>query len=109
MFATARMRLLNAKTLQLEFFPDSRTRPSYAILSHTWGAAEEEVSYYDLRNLSDEVKAKKGFAKISSTCSQAIKDGHEYTWIDTCRFSLSLVSIVATAQFCHALGSHREG
>lgn len=91
------MRLLNAKTLKLEFFPDSRARPGYAILSHTWGATDDEVSYEDLFNLRDEVRTKKGFAKISSTCSQALKDGHEYSWIDTCCIDKSSSSELSEA------------
>jgi hypothetical protein len=44
-----RMRLLNARTLQLEeFFNNPRGIPDYAILSHTWGA--EEVTLEDMRN-----------------------------------------------------------
>jgi hypothetical protein len=40
------MRLLNAKTLQLESFDRGDSLPPYAILSHTWG--EEEVLFDDL-------------------------------------------------------------
>ena len=43
---TDTMRLLNAKTLQLEEFPDERDAHPYANLSHTWG--DNEVSLQDL-------------------------------------------------------------
>ena len=78
------MRLLNTMSMRLELFPDSRDRPAYAILSHTWG--EDECSFQDMISIDpeDEVQRKSGFAKIRFTCDQAKGDGYEYAWIDTC-------------------------
>lgn len=73
------MRLLNARTLELETFIGNY--PSYAILSHCWG--HDEVLFSDLLDLT-EAKKKQGFAKVEKTCEQAVKDGFDYTWIDTC-------------------------
>ncbi|KAH7068542.1 heterokaryon incompatibility protein-domain-containing protein [Paraphoma chrysanthemicola] len=44
------MRLLNSTTLEFKVFSDQEL-PEYGILSHTWGNAEEEVSYQELRFL----------------------------------------------------------
>lgn len=73
------MRLLNTKSLQFEDFPGSR-RPSYAILSHTWGP--EEVHFEDIQNKT--AFAKSGFLKVQGCCNQAVEDGFEWVWIDTC-------------------------
>lgn len=40
------MRLLNARTLTFEEFPGDN-KPKYAILSHTWGNNEDEVTFQD--------------------------------------------------------------
>ncbi|KAK1975326.1 heterokaryon incompatibility protein-domain-containing protein [Colletotrichum cereale] len=72
------MRLLNADTLQPREFYD-RDVPAYAILSHTW---EDEVT---LQDLTDPARAtKKGFSKVRSCCAQAVRDGYEWVWVDTC-------------------------
>jgi hypothetical protein len=56
--------------------------PPYAILSHTWGADEDEVTFDDLENGSSTSKA--GYAKLQFCGEQAKKDGLEYFWVDTC-------------------------
>ncbi|OAK97067.1 HET domain-containing protein [Phaeosphaeriaceae sp. SRC1lsM3a] len=56
--------------------------PRYAILSHTWGNDEEEVTFQDLLNGTGENKA--GYSKIRSCGEQAGRDGLEYFWVDTC-------------------------
>lgn len=75
----AKMRLLNASTLALEiFFGDSV--PKYAILSHRWN--EEEVSLQDLQNGKGQEMS--GYSKIQRCCAQALSDGWQYAWIDSC-------------------------
>ncbi len=71
------MRLLHAKTKRLEEFIEGRG-PRYAILSHTWGAAE--VTFKDIERNG----YTPGWPKIDGCCEQALKDGLEYVWIDTC-------------------------
>ena len=66
-------------TLTRDFIDDA---PSYAILSHTWGADEDEVTFNDLENGSG--KSKVGYAKIQFCGKQARKDSIEHFWIDTC-------------------------
>ena len=73
------MWLLNTRTKKLEYFVDEYQQ-KYAILSHTW--ADEEVSFCDVEN--GIASGKKGYEKILYTCSQALKDGLSYAWIDTC-------------------------
>lgn len=73
------MRLIHAKTLTLRELFDTAI-PDYAILSHTWG--NEEVTFADMQNGNG--TAKEGFNKIKLCCNQALLDGFDYVWIDTC-------------------------
>jgi hypothetical protein len=73
------MRLLNSTTLELEEFFDDRD-PKYEILSHRWG--DDEVSLQDMQN--GMATRKKGYAKIKLCCDQALKDGLQYAWVDSC-------------------------
>jgi len=59
-----------------------KNTPPYAILSHTWGADDEEVSFKDLAEGVD--KSKAGYKKIRFCGKQAAKDGLQYFWVDTC-------------------------
>jgi hypothetical protein len=56
--------------------------PPYAILSHTWGADNEEVTFKDL--VEGTGKSKNGYTKILLCGKQAAKDGLHYFWVDTC-------------------------
>ena len=56
----------------------------YAILSHTWGFADDEVSYHDFTNQINSARNKKGYQKIAACCRQVLLDGLSYVWIDTC-------------------------
>ncbi|KAH7067284.1 vegetative incompatibility protein HET-E-1 [Paraphoma chrysanthemicola] len=56
--------------------------PPYAILSHTWGADEEEVTYSDLLHGKGQDKA--GYQKLQFCMQQARNDALDYFWIDTC-------------------------
>jgi hypothetical protein len=73
------MRLLHSKTLVLEEFSSSATKP-YAILSHTWG--EGEVSFQEMQR--GEGSEKPGYSKIRGCCEVAYADGFRHVWIDTC-------------------------
>lgn len=109
------MRLLDAWLLiheniaELVEFPDERSAPPYAILSHTW--EHEEVLFSDIplgprheivpsrsalryrqrhscaaqaatHDSKPHIKA--GWNKVLNTCMQACRDELEYVWIDTC-------------------------
>lgn len=54
---------------------------SYAILSHTWTDGQE-ISLQDLIRSTN--RHKSGFDKIRFCGEQAVKDGLEYFWVDTC-------------------------
>ncbi|KAF2633809.1 WD40 repeat-like protein [Macroventuria anomochaeta] len=56
--------------------------PYYAILSHTWGADDEEVTFDDLTKNAG--KNKHGYRKIQLCGEQAQRDGLQYFWVDTC-------------------------
>jgi hypothetical protein len=74
------MRFLNTISLALhEFFGDSI--PSYAILSHRWEDAE--VTFQDLQTGGRPI-LKEGWSKIEGCCAQAVRDGWEYAWVDSC-------------------------
>jgi hypothetical protein len=56
--------------------------PPYAILSHTWGHDDDEVTYRDL--IEGTGKEKAGHKKIKFCAEQARRDGLQYFWVDTC-------------------------
>ncbi|KAK4163928.1 heterokaryon incompatibility protein-domain-containing protein [Cladorrhinum sp. PSN259] len=78
------MRLLKIDSNgKLSFTNDlAKDVPPYAILSHTWGPDEDEVTFNDLKDGSG--KAKVGYSKIHFCAEQARKDNLEYIWVDTC-------------------------
>lgn len=76
------MRLLSSSSGEMKFFPSHTGIPPYAILSHTW--EEEEVSFQDWQGECEKVKKMKGFRKIEYCCQQAVKDGLDWVWVDTC-------------------------
>lgn len=59
-----------------------RDIPPYAILSHTWGPDEEEITFKDIKKKRG--KDKSGFKKVEFCLQQAAKDGLQYCWVDTC-------------------------
>lgn len=56
--------------------------PPYAILSHTWGAAEEEVTFKDM--VDNTGKQKTGYRKIEFCGKEAAKKCLQHFWVDTC-------------------------
>jgi Heterokaryon incompatibility protein (HET) len=77
----SRMRLLSSSTLELKWFLTEHI-PPYAILSHRWG--DNEVSFDDMMNPSENLHQITGYQKIQACCQQAAKDGFDYVWVDTC-------------------------
>ena len=69
--------------------------PRYAILSHTWGDDDEEVSYTDMVKSLGRHKA--GYRKIQFCVEQAAKDGLRYSWVDTCCIDKSSSSELSEA------------
>ena len=71
---------------RFEQVPDSELHledNQYAILSHRWGADEDEVSFEDIR-LSKDFSNKKGFKKVEGFYKEASAASCRYGWIDTC-------------------------
>lgn len=56
--------------------------PPYAILSHTWGDDDQEVTFKDVEDGVG--KDKDGYRKILFCGQQAASDGLQYFWVDTC-------------------------
>jgi Heterokaryon incompatibility protein (HET) len=56
--------------------------PCYAILSHTWGPNDEEVTFEDLKGSAG--TGKPGYKKIRFCGEQAKRDDLQYFWVDTC-------------------------
>jgi hypothetical protein len=94
------MRLLERKsdgdlTLTGDFV---NTVPPYAILSHTWGLDNDEVTFRDMRDGTGRSKA--GYAKARFCSNQAATDGLQYFWIDSCCIDKS-----STAELTEAINS----
>jgi hypothetical protein len=69
--------------------------PPYAILSHTWGKPDEEVSLEDFSKNAGDSKA--GYEKARFCGEQAVRDGLGYFWMDTCCIDQSSSTEVSTA------------
>jgi hypothetical protein len=57
--------------------PLNRDIPEYAILSHTWGADGEEVTYEDM--IKGVRKDKPGYSKLKYCAEQAFRHGLRYS------------------------------
>ena len=79
------MRLLQRSSDSVGFSLVERFKeevPPYAILSHTWGSNEDEVTFSDLRD--EKAKAIPGYNKLVFCSERAISDKLEFFWVDTC-------------------------
>jgi Heterokaryon incompatibility protein (HET) len=79
------MHLLHLKAdgeFGLTKFDDHQQYPPYAILSHTWAADSEEVTFKELTEGTGKNKA--GYGKIRFCADQAARDDLQYFWVDTC-------------------------
>lgn len=70
----------------------------YAILSHTWGADADEITFEDLTNNTG--KDKSGYKKLRFCAEQAARDGLNYFWIDTC-----CINKETKAELSHSINS----
>ncbi|KAF4880439.1 Vegetative incompatibility protein HET-E-1 [Colletotrichum siamense] len=79
------MRLINTETLELQRFPEDSI-PPYAILSHVWGHQDDECRFQDFNDTkqhSEQLRSKRGYAKIINFCRKAQEHGHTWAWADT--------------------------
>lgn len=74
------MRLLDARAFEFASFPDTKNRPPYTILSHTWG--DDEITHQQFLQ-PGLAKHTHGYRKIKAACEKTIELGLEYVWIDT--------------------------
>lgn len=83
-FKTTLMRLLrldsNDRLSLVELF--GKNIPPYAILSHTWGADGEEVTFQDM--MTGRGEDKPGYDKINFCKEKVIHDRLQYFWVDSC-------------------------
>jgi hypothetical protein len=81
------MWLVNTRTIELRSFSEAFP-PPYAILSHTWGSDNDEVSFQEMSSAAaarpESVLAKPGYHKILKTCQLAKEKGYDWAWVDTC-------------------------
>jgi hypothetical protein len=66
---------------------DELSSHPYAILSHTWGKDDDEVSFADLTQdlgHNEERYKDEGYKKLRFCREQAANDGLHYFWVDTC-------------------------
>jgi hypothetical protein len=79
------MRLINTHTLRIEETHNDNRR--YAILSHTWGSANDEVTLKEMTAiwLWPSTRNKSGYVKIEKLCEIA-RDVYnlDWVWADTC-------------------------
>jgi hypothetical protein len=82
--------------------------PPYAILSHTWGQDQDEVSYRDIQEGTG--KEKIGQRKLAFCAKQAAHDSLRYFWVDTCcidKSSSAELSEAINSMFCWYRNSAR--
>lgn len=81
------IRLIDTNNLELKSFVGSSV-PKYAILSHTWGPEDDEVTFQDMlainRGSGNPKRERPGYLKIIETCRKARLTGIGYCWVDTC-------------------------
>jgi hypothetical protein len=65
----------------VEYIDEIETSP-YAILSHRWGADNEEVTFQEIEQKIGTKKT--GYDKTTACANQAKEDRLEFIWIDTC-------------------------
>ena len=90
--AIGERRRLVRRSKVLEFRDDEVT--TYAILSHRWIEQQgetTEVDYDEMIGLEkmekveqDQLRSRLGYQKILNSCKQAVRDGYEWLWVDTC-------------------------
>ncbi|KAF2731912.1 HET-domain-containing protein [Polyplosphaeria fusca] len=81
-----------------EPLPNDNAVPRYAILSHTWGADSDEVTFNDFTDGTGTDKS--GYEKIRFCAEQAKQDGLDHFWIDTC-----CIDKENKAELSHAINS----
>jgi hypothetical protein len=76
------LRILEDRSLEVTKDMEEDDAPQYAILSHTWGPDEEEVTFRDVVERMG--KHKSGYHKLAFCRDQTLRDGQTHFWVDTC-------------------------
>ena len=76
------MRLLQSEHGELYLTKSLTDIPPYAILSHTWGDDESEVSFDELAK--GPRRHNPGYKKLRFCAEQAARDGLHFSWVDSC-------------------------
>ncbi|KAI1756638.1 heterokaryon incompatibility protein-domain-containing protein [Xylaria castorea] len=78
------MRLLKIEDFSLTkvYVNGDNDIPSYAILSHTWGDEEDEISMTDIKK--NRYRTKAAYLKLKACSFHANAEGLRHIWIDTC-------------------------
>jgi hypothetical protein len=79
------MRLLKYRSDSDDFILEEyvgNSIPPYAILSHTWGPDNDEVTFKDVTESRG--KDKPGYRKLKFCSNQAARDHLDFFWVDTC-------------------------
>ncbi|KAK0725989.1 hypothetical protein B0H67DRAFT_632916 [Lasiosphaeris hirsuta] len=95
------MRLINTLTLTLHNFLGADV-PIYAILSHTWGSQEEEITFQDWLYAQRQNPPRWGwiYDEEESACQRARKDGFSWIWVDT-----NCIDKTSSAELSEAINS----
>lgn len=94
------LKLSSEGSLSLTEDLDNIHIPSYAILSHTWGADGDEVTFDDMQN--ERARNKPGYAKLEFCAERAREDRIDHFWVDTCcinKANLTELSEAITSMF----------
>ncbi|KAL4068835.1 heterokaryon incompatibility protein-domain-containing protein [Scleroderma yunnanense] len=90
MFEEGKQPNLQTRVL-VDFHGEQLMNTKYAILSHCWGAAVEEVQFKEMKKLTTMTKCERnvirlrsGYNKILDACRQAHEDQIDWVWVDTC-------------------------
>ncbi|KAI1260946.1 heterokaryon incompatibility protein-domain-containing protein [Xylariaceae sp. FL1019] len=90
------MRLINTRTFTVHEFAGDSDK-DYAILSHTWG--HDECLFQDMGDI-EHCERRQGFRKIRYCCEQAVRDGLDWVWADSC-----CIDKTSTAELSEAINS----
>jgi hypothetical protein len=76
------LQLLHNDDLEFVEYSSEAKTPKYAILSHTWGEDNQEITFKDIKAKAG--KEKSGYDKLQFCRKQILRDDLRYFWMDTC-------------------------
>ncbi|KAK8022573.1 hypothetical protein PG993_013340 [Apiospora rasikravindrae] len=100
------MRVINVHTLTIEELVGSLEEHDYAILSHTWEHGQEltlhewNAALDGSHSKCNDIREKRGHAKIKAACVEARSRGLDYLWVDT-----NCIDKTSSAELSEAINS----